>query len=277
MDLLEKTINRIKQLKQYQGFTEIQLRDIAQELIDKKVFPSNKDVDLDVENLFIDKNEKKEARRLLNKYLLDYTIETISDKNTLNQLIFLEIFNQRIQNELNKQGVEISTKTVENLHKNLIQITLLKDKLGLSRDKNSFNRDDAYTALEVLKKKFKVWAQENQASREAMCPHCKKKILFKIRTDIWELQKHPFFKDRVLGNSAIIKLYQEGKLSRKDVGNILECSSDYIDWLIEKWNLIPTDYPEETHFKLPVEKMEVIEDIKVTETIENINDAPLNK
>jgi DNA-directed RNA polymerase subunit RPC12/RpoP len=98
---------------------------------------------------------------------------------------------------------------------------------------------DGYKALETLKRKFKMWLRENQASREMLCPHCGKKVLLRIRTEAWEAQKHPFFKDRILGNTYLIKLYQQGKLSAQDVANILEASPDYVTWLIDKWKLSP--------------------------------------
>jgi len=56
----------------------------------------------------------------------------------------------------------------------------------------------------------------------------------KIRTDAWEAQNHPFFKDRVLANKHLLKMYLDKKISRKDVALVLDCSSDYIDWMIKK-------------------------------------------
>jgi len=58
--------------------------------------------------------------------------------------------------------------------------------------------------------------------------------LLKIRTDAWEAQKHPFFKDRVLANKHLMKMYKDKKISQKDVALVLDCSDDYIDWMIKR-------------------------------------------
>ena len=42
-------------------------------------------------------------------------------------------------------------------------------------------------------------------------------VMLKIRTEAWEAQKHPFFKDRVLYNKHLVKLYQSGIISKEDV------------------------------------------------------------
>jgi hypothetical protein len=62
-----------------------------------------------------------------------------------------------------------------------------------------------------------------------------------VKPDAWESQKHPFFSDRILGNEHLIKLYNEGKVSKEDLALIFEVSSDYIDWLVNKWPKAKTD------------------------------------
>ena len=203
---------------------------------------NKKDLDIDINTLFYDKEERKEAKQLLGKYLREYSIESIADKNTLSQLIFLELFNKRLQKQLNdlQEQKEIpSIKLIESLHRNLEKIVLLKNTLGITKEKDYSQKSDTYKSLELLKKKFKIWRNENQGSRQMLCPHCQQMILMKIRTDIWEAQQHPFFKDRILGNETLIKLYKQDRISKKELADILECSTDYIDWLIEKWNKIP--------------------------------------
>lgn len=69
------------------------------------------------------------------------------------------------------------------------------------------------------------------------CPHCSKQILLRIRTEVWEAQKHPYFKDRILYNEHLLRLYLAGILSAEDIGEILGITKekDYLEWLIEKW------------------------------------------
>ena len=96
-------------------------------IIKKEANISYSSDELDIISMFVDETEKLEAFRLLNKYLNTYSIETISEMNTLKQLIFIEVFNIRLQTELNnyhKDGQPSPPKTVDSLHSNLAQISL---------------------------------------------------------------------------------------------------------------------------------------------------------
>jgi len=193
--------------------------------------------DLDIEELFEDKTERMAAVRLIKKYLSEYVIENISDRNTLKQLVYLEILHtHRLQASANNEYKEhqaTSPNVIRALHENLEQILKLKNSLALIQpDKD---KSDAYQTLESLMKKFKVWRDNNQASRTITCPHCSKMVMLKIRTDAWEATKHPYFRDKLLGNQHLITLYKDNKITKEDIGKILQTSPDYIDWLITKW------------------------------------------
>lgn len=226
---LEQQIKRLRGLTQYRNKTEDELTEIAKE----KVFEHS----IDLSGAYIDVKEKKLAKELLRRYLDDFDIDTVSDKNTLQQLIELEIIHNRLQKILNKahkNNQATPLNMVDTIHKNINEITLLKDKLGISKDKRSKDQVDSFKSIEILKEKFKRWRSENQASRTLACPHCSRIFLLKIRTDIWEAQKHPFFKDKVLYNKHLMELYHTKKITRHDVALILESSDDYIDWMIDK-------------------------------------------
>jgi uncharacterized protein YbjQ (UPF0145 family) len=248
MEKEELLFNKYKSLKQYKDLTDDEIRvKVKEKLEDKELFD-----ELDIEGMFIDKDEKKEAKALLLKYLNTYTIETISERNTLKQLVFLEVFNNRLQRELNnyyKEQQPAPQKTVESLHSNLNQISSLKDKLGLSMDKKGKEINEGYGVLSSMMKKYKIWRDENQGSRTLVCPHCGKMTLLKIRMESWEAQKHPFFKDRILANPHLMHLFKIGKISKHDVAKVLHTSLDYIDWLIKKvyyreFNILPPDVKE---------------------------------
>lgn len=202
-------------------------------------FKETKYEDLDVSNLFTDREEKKVGRSLMKKYLRDYAIESVSDRNTLKQLVYLEILHsERLQRQANEQFEKHQATTpqlMKAIHDNLKQILELKGSLQLLHDKTSKAASDTYKAFETLKRKAKVWRDNNQASRAMKCPLCSKHIMLKIRADVWEAQKHPYFKDKLLGNEHLIKLFKEKKLTEVDLSSILQCSPDYITWLISKW------------------------------------------
>ncbi len=193
--------------------------------------------DLGVSDMFENKVERMAATKLIKKYITQYVIENVSDRNTLKQLVYLEIYHvnrlQKIANdEYEKHGTN-NPKILRNIHENLEQILKLKNSLALIQSDR--NKSDTFKAFETLKKKFKIWRENNQGSRTTVCPHCSKMIMLKIRMDAWEAQKHPYFKDRLIGNQHLIDLYKEKKLTKQDIAKILQTSSDYIEWLISKW------------------------------------------
>jgi hypothetical protein len=205
--------------------------------------------EIGIEELFSNKDEKKQAREFVKKYLKDWTPETVSELNDLKQLVYLEIVQFRLQNLMNsaqdKQNA-VPLQMVDGLLKNREGISSLKDKLGVSRDSKITGQNDAFKVLQLLRKKFQVWLSNvDQASRTFACGYCGQLNLLRVKPNVWESQKHPFFRDRILGNEHLMRCYLNDKLTKEDVTIILECSSDYISWLIDKWrmddNKTPTD------------------------------------
>jgi DNA-directed RNA polymerase subunit RPC12/RpoP len=238
---LEGKIAKLKNLNQYKDKTNDELETLVISQTDKAEQKETtiKEINaIDIEGLFSDIKEKRFARQLLNKYLEEFSIDNISDKSLLKELIYLEVFQKmRLQasaDTFQKENGSVPLQMLDSIHKNLDKIVQLKNSLGLSKNSNA-EANDAFNAFELLMKKAKIWREENQASRTLVCPHCSQMIMLKIRTHIWEAQKHPYFKDRLLCNAHLIKLYKEKKLSAEDLALILETSPDYIDWMIEKW------------------------------------------
>ncbi len=228
---LEKEYKRVKNLVGFKNKTKEEILTRLKELREEKPSQEN---DLDITASFIDKKEKNKAFILIGKYLKDYTIETISDKNTLKTLIYYEIILVRLQDMLNeahnaKQAANL--KLIDEMNRVVDKVIQLKETLGLVRDEN---KADSFKSLELLKTKFAKYREENQGTRTMNCAYCGQMILLKIRTDKWDAVKHPFFKDRILTNKHLMHLYQTGKLTKEDVAKVLESSTDYIDWIIDK-------------------------------------------
>jgi DNA-directed RNA polymerase subunit RPC12/RpoP len=229
---IEQIVGRLRNLPKYRDMDESDIRKLAI----KEFYKSNK-MSFDLDSLFADKEEIKVAKELQKKYLENYKIESVSEKNLLSQLIYLEVFHLRLQKSANAFDGQIGgvpSQLLDSIHKNINQIITLKDRLGIGRGEDG---NDSYQVLETLKKKFKIWLSENQGSRTLNCPHCGQYIILKIRTEAWEAAKHPYFKDKLLGNNHLIKLYNEGKITQDDVSKILGTSPEYTLWLTEKWKL----------------------------------------
>ena len=276
---IDSHFKRARALKPYKNISDEDLLNIVKSKIDNKNKDTTdkqiKDNILDIEDMFVNKDEKKEAIKLLKKYLNTYSIETVSEKNTLKQLVFLEVFNNRLQRELNKyheEGQPSPPKTIESLHSNLNQISNLKEKIGLCNNKRDKNLNEGYAIVDTLYKKWKLWREENQGSRTLNCPHCGKMTMLKIRTDIWESQKHPFFKDRILANPHLMELFRLNKITNEDVALVLGTSTDYVDWLIKKvyfkeFNIIK----EKIDIEPNEDKISFIKDNSLQEQLVNTN------
>lgn len=231
---LSKEIKQLEGLLKSKGKSHEEIVQKARELREKRDRKEKEILDVDV--LFQDKEEVKKARLLLEKYSNNYSIETVSDKNILMQVIECEIIQDRLRqklNEFHKENKSVPTGLVELIHKNQNQTLNLKEKLGIliNKDQGTFDK------YNTLMNKAKIWRENNQASRTLTCPHCGKMVLLRIRMKQWEAQKHPLFKDKVLGNEHLTKLYFEGKLTLDDVAKVLKTSEDYTPWLVDKWNL----------------------------------------
>ena len=229
--------------------------------------------DLGVHKLFTDKEEVKLAKDLAKLYLEEFSPKTTSDKNNLKSVIYLEVLQKRLQdvmNELTAQGASsIPLNLVDSIHKNLKELSINKERLGLIGKEKEETLNDGYKSLQALKEKFKVWRSDNQGSRTMVCPHCGKMTLLKIRMDKWIAEQHPFFKDRFLANKHLMRLYLMEKLSKEDIALVLNSSPDYIDWLIETLWMTDPEYRAEFR-KYDNKKLKELE-IKLKEAEEKAN------
>lgn len=228
----QKVFAQYRNLKNYVSLSdEVLLRKVREKIALDKF-----DEDLNIDDLFSDVKEKKLAKILRNKYLEQNTIENISEKQDLRQVIFYEILANRYQEEINKQHTEkaiIPSKgLMEGLQKITLEISRLKSCLGL--DKKQEQENDALKALQLLKKRFLNYIQRNQGSFTKVCPHCSKPVLWMFRTDKYDVKKHPFFDDeRNLTNPTLMRLLDEGKITKKDYADIFDTSIYEVDYILK--------------------------------------------
>ena len=197
----------------------------------------------------LNRTEFKHGLKKFEEYTNIYHITQFSDLQLLESLIFYEIAEERMKISIDekKTALEKKNKTLTEkeqkeysiptyihnaLNANLEQILILKEKLGLI---NVNTGDDAFKHFKILESKFKIWCEENQGSRKFTCEHCSKTNVLYIKPDVWESQGHKFFRDRILCNEHLIKLYKEKKITDEDVSSVLGTSPAYTKWLIKKW------------------------------------------
>lgn len=216
--------------KKIKGLT--QFRDKTEEELDKIVEEKEKNLDFEITTLFISGDEKLKAKELLTRYQEDFNISNVSEKNNLMKLVYYEILSVRIMksiNDIHKKNKVVPVQVIDTLNKITDKISQLKEELNIGK------KDDTSSNFwETMKKKSKKWRENNQGSRLAICGKCGTTLLLKIRTDKYDCQVHPFFKDRILYNKKLVELYIEKKITKKELSEVFETSEDYINWLVKK-------------------------------------------
>ncbi len=251
---LEREVNRLKNLKNYKDIDINDLQQLAQKNVICREFKKNP--------LFTDEKEQKLAETRFRNYIESNELESSSDLDTLKSLVYNEIFEQRIQGELNKlasDGKYPPDKLIKSLVEVQNQKASLKVKLGI--DKKEDESDDL-SALQLLQKRVEKHINQNRAEFTIFlgweCDKCGFKdqesyLLYKPIKD-FKILKHPFFAGKYLFSYPIVKDVKDGKLSKQDAtrylmgagqGNAYKPSDvdkkyceDYLDYLIENFKEI---------------------------------------
>jgi len=183
-------------------------------------------------------SERNSAKKAFNGYLSTYPNPSYSDLQLLEELVYRETIHERYKKKIGdlskddtvKEAKIIPKYLLDFLNDNLAQQITIKDKLGLFKEKT----EDEYKAFQVLEKKFEIWEQNHAEERKVTCPFCSEIFFLHIRTDKYKESGLKLFKNKVLCNSTLWKIYQEKKITKEEFAEILNVSIDYIDWLEEK-------------------------------------------
>jgi hypothetical protein len=209
----------------------------------------NENKTYEYQGIGLSRTEFKYGKEKFEQYCSIYHISQFSDLQLLEELTFREILQEQFKVQIeekktatakknktlkdeDQKEIAIPTYVVDAMNKNLEQVLSLKEKLGLL---NKEDQNDGFTYIEQLRKKFVLWEKENQASRTFVCPCCSKMLMLHVKPDVWEVQEHKFFRDKILCNEHLVKLFKENKITKEDVALILGTSPQYVLWLIEKW------------------------------------------
>lgn len=204
--------------------------------------------------------QKDWAERRFNQYLASYPhIHNLSDLSTLENLVYYEAMHENLKikiAELTKDKTKdashpISPGLQTQLSENLNMQHELREMLGFSQDKKVL---DAFQDFKNLEEKFAQYRRQNPDQFEVACPQCAFIFYLKRRTKDYETVTASWFKDKVLFNEALFKVYKEQRpLTKTDLSQILGVSEFQIDWIEEKYIQInnpsqepPTDSSTDT-------------------------------
>jgi len=252
-NLIDGEIKKLQNLINYKEYTQEALEKIAKVNIRVREFKS--------QPLFTNPEEQQLAEERFKSYLENHELESMSELDTLRSLVYNEIFETRIQKELNRID-EKKEYPPEKLTKQLTDIQNqkmeLKVKLGIDNEEKVHDdltgyqmlmkRGDKY--IQAHRNEFTLWISYTCKK----CGHkdCESYLIAKKVKD-FDTMKHPWYAGRFLFNYEILKDVKEGKLTPENAWRYLCCASqggdykpafqkeyciDYINYCLENWNHI---------------------------------------
>lgn len=248
----EDYCKQIKHLRHLKELPEIEFLKKAKELYNKKYsdeLEKIKSEDDTTENdvgIWKSKEEAKDALHLFREYQRNKEFTDFSDIEVLKQLVYFRIHQKRMQAILNTSD-KINDRALLAYDKVQSNILNLSKQLGLLEESEG---KDPLEEWNKLTRKAKVWRDKNRIAFEARCDHCSKMVLFTIRSKIqikgewvqvYDVIKHPFFRDKVLCNPWMWELYKQKKITKLDIAKMLFPEqwkemkvTYYVDWLEKK-------------------------------------------
>lgn len=238
---LKLEIAKLKRQVQYKNADESIIEKIAQKNVVLK--------ELVEEGNFITDAEKKLAKKIFEAYLEQNIFENYSDLSTLSVLVYDEVLSSRVQKSINdcstKDGKTYISDKLLKAHTDLTnEILKLKKTLGIDKEE----KVDEMTALQLLKRRFHDWIQNNKFECTIAIPFtCQgcgkddvKMVLLRKRVKDWTAIDHHSFMGRFYFNQTAMDMVESGKISKKDYADIFKVSTDYVDFCIaNKGRIIP--------------------------------------
>jgi len=230
----DRMIQQQTNLKQNQGKSP---EEIAQ-LVDKKI----QEEELLIAFVGLNNEEKKKAIQLYDQYVTEHSFESLAEKSTLINLVYLEILNDRVKLFIEQEGNEkkgaIPLRMTEQLVENTNQIMSLKEKLGMLKNKEDEN---ALDLVNELKEKALAYYNEHAGETYVKCPECQNLFRLLMKVDGLEPAKATFFRGTTLYNQKLMELYHYKKITLEEVAEIMGVNPKYITYIYENLYLKKDD------------------------------------
>jgi hypothetical protein len=230
----DKLIQKFKNMKQYQNLSEIELEQLVQKKMEDEVLLT----------AFIGLNdeEKQKAIKLYDQYVTEHSFESLAEKSTLINLVYLEILNDRVKLFIEQEGNEkqgaIPIRMTEQLVANTNQVMYLKEKLGMMKDAETEN---ALNLMNELKEKALTYYNEHAGETYVKCPECQNLFRLLMKIDGLEPAKATFFRGTTLYNQKLMELYHNKKITLSEMAEIMGVHNQYITFIYENIYLKPKD------------------------------------
>jgi len=220
----DKLIQKYRNMVQYKNLSDEELEQLVQKKIDEE--------GLLTAFVGLSDTEKQKAIQLYDQYVSEHSFESLAEKSTLINLVYLEMLNDRVKLYIEKEGKDkqgaIPLRMTEQLVFNNTQIMQFKEKLGMMRDADSEN---ALELMNELKEKALTYYNEHAGCTTIRCPYCQQ--LFNLLMDVSNLtpEKCSFFRGTMLYNLPLLNLYHNKKITKEEVANVLGTHINYVDFI----------------------------------------------
>ena len=228
----DKLKQKYRNMVQYKNLPDEEL----DQLVDKKI----QEEELLTAFIGLNDTEKIKAIQLYNQYVTEHSFESLAEKSTLINLVYLEILNDRVKLFIEQEGKEkkgaIPLKMTEQLVANTTQIMELKERLGMMKDADTEN---ALELMNELKEKALTYYNEHAGETYVKCPECQNLFRLLMKIDGLEPAKATFFRGTTLYNQKLMELYHYKKVTLEEVAEIMGVHSKYITFIYENIYLKP--------------------------------------
>jgi len=222
----DRLIQQQTNLKQNKGKSSEEII----EIVDKKI----QEEELLTAFVGLNDIEKQKALGLYDQYISEHSFESLAEKSTLINLVYLEMLNDRVKMYIEQEGKEkngaIPLRMTEQLVANTTQIMELKEKLGMMRDADSEN---ALDLINELKEKALTYYNEHAGETYVKCPECQNLFRLLMKIDGLEPAKATFFRGTTLYNAKLMELYHYKKVTLEEVAEIMGVHHKYITFIYE--------------------------------------------
>ena len=213
-------------MKQYKDLPEEEIKKLAQAKLEKE---------LKIEKLdgFNSEEEKELANSIMEKYTA-YNIEDESEKDTLNQLVYLEVIVERVKKFIDKEFNDksaIPMEMLEELRELNSQVLELKAALGVNKEKE---RQEFIEVWEDLQQKAINHYNEHAGEYYQECPKCHELFRGILKITDYDFKVATFFKETDLYNPVLYKAFHEKRLTLQEMADTFGVDYKYINLIYEQ-------------------------------------------
>ena len=223
--------NKIAAFKTLTPFKDKPVEDILTAII-KSLFTDTDTIEHELGYLYTavkNSDEKKFLVERLKAYKEDFAFNSSTDLGDLRQLLSFELEMKRLQEQVAKKD-KSDLSLVKMMNEVSDTLKELKTKLGISRNQRKTASESAIDYLTRIKKSATTYINEHRDEFTWKCAGCGLTHLLGRRHSAYDEYGS-------IWNLKLIVLYNEGKITLKEVAEVLETSEEFVKLICKRKNI----------------------------------------